>query len=565
MIGKFFRVPLVLGVLCLCYEVVHSQTLPVGSIGLEDWYRREQLLGRIDSTISFTIRPLTQEALQRTDIFSPDGDGQNALTTKDGHGVMRFMPLQWRNEITSTFPYSRNDGAMIPNVGYQTLMSAGVYLRYRFLSVQLNPEIVLAQNAPYQGYNGLVERSWRLWYSRIGNTIDQPERFGDGWYAKAFPGQSSVRLTFNPISVGLSTENLWWGPGVHNSLLMTNTAPGFPHLTLNTTRPIRTYIGSFEGQIIGARLEGSGYPPTPLGNPDHHDNYYKPKSDDWRYLSGVVLSYQPRWVKGLSLGFQRVFVGYHNNLGNSLKNYLPFFEPVNKGDYGTGSDSSSADEAVSRDQLISVFLRWLITDANAEVYFEYGRNDHSWDTRDLITQLEHSRSYNVGFRKLTPINWFSADDLLELHLEITQGEGPRDERIRPGGPWYRHAGVRHGYTHLGQMVGSGIGSGSNSQTLNVNWIQGVKRLGVQFERYVHNNDFFYVHNGDMRRNWVDFSFALLGEWNYQRFMARSHLNIIKAFNYQWELEDSRVSDNYWQFRNQDRVGFQFKVDLMYRF
>lgn len=563
--GKFFRVPLLLCVLGLCWDVVYSQTLPVGIIGLEDWYRREQLLGRVDSTISFMIRPLTQQALQRTDIFSPDGVGQKALTTKDGHGTLRFMPLQWRNEITSTFPYSRNDGAMIPNVGYQTMASAGVHLRYRFLSVQFNPEIVLAQNASYKGYNGLVERSWRLWYSRVGNTIDLPERFGDGWYAKAFPGQSSVRLTFDPVSVGLSTENLWWGPGIHNSLLMTNTAPGFPHLTLNTTRPIRTYIGSFEGQVIGARLEGSGYPPTPLGNANHYDQYYRPKSDDWRYLSGVVLSYQPRWVKGLSLGMQRVFVGYHNDLGNSLKNYLPFFEPVNKSDYGPGSDSSSADEAVSRDQLISVFLRWLIVEANAEVYFEYGRNDHSWNTRDLITQLEHSRSYNLGFRKLTPVNWFSADDLIEVHLEITQGEGPRDERIRPGGPWYRHSGVRHGYTHLGQMVGAGIGSGSNSQTLNVNWIQGVKRLGVQFERYVHNNDFFYTHNGDIRRNWVDFSFALQGEWNYQRFIARSHLNIIKAFNYQYELEESNYSDNFWKFQNQDRIGFQFKVDLMYRF
>src|SRR5690606_74623 len=283
------------------------------------------------------------------------------------------------------------------------------------------------------------------------NTIDQPERFGDGWYTRILPGQSSIRLTFNPVSVGVSTENLWWGPGIHNSLLMTNTAPGFPHLTLNTTRPIRTYIGSFEGQVIGARLEGSGYPPTPLGSPDHYDKYYRPKSDDWRYLSGIALTYQPRWVKGLSLGMQRVFVGYHNTLGNNIKNYLPFFEPVNKGDYGSGSDSASADEAVSRDQLISVFARWLIAEANAEVYF---------------------------------------------------------------------------------------GSGSNSQTLNVNWIRGMKRLGVQFERYVHNNDFFYLHNADMRRNWVDFSFALNGEWNYQRFIARSHLNIIKAFNYQYELEEN---------------------------
>ena len=37
---------------------VFSQTLPVGLPVLEDTYRREQLLGKTDSLISFTIRPL---------------------------------------------------------------------------------------------------------------------------------------------------------------------------------------------------------------------------------------------------------------------------------------------------------------------------------------------------------------------------------------------------------------------------------------------------------------------------------------------------------------------------
>ena len=40
-----------------CGEVF-SQTLPVGIPVLEDNYRREQLLGKTDSLISFTIRPL---------------------------------------------------------------------------------------------------------------------------------------------------------------------------------------------------------------------------------------------------------------------------------------------------------------------------------------------------------------------------------------------------------------------------------------------------------------------------------------------------------------------------
>jgi hypothetical protein len=35
-----------------------SQSIPVGTAGVEDYFRRSQLLGQLDSTVSFTIRPL---------------------------------------------------------------------------------------------------------------------------------------------------------------------------------------------------------------------------------------------------------------------------------------------------------------------------------------------------------------------------------------------------------------------------------------------------------------------------------------------------------------------------
>lgn len=562
---------LIMAALCgLSIQLSYAQTLPVGTPLLEDYYRREQLLGRLDSSLSFSIRPLTRQMLQREDVFDPDSslvDSKSVIYTRDGHGALQLMPAQWRNQITSTYPYSINDGAMIPNVGFQTMLSAGVSFRYRFLSIQLNPELVLAQNGNYPGFDGQTRREWNIWYNRIGNFIDQPERFGTGGYSRFLPGQSSFRLNFDPVSIGVSTENLWWGPGLYNSLLMSNTAPGFAHLTLNTTRPVRTPVGSFEAQLVGGRLEASGFPPKELGNPDHFDNFYRPKPEDWRYFSGLILTYQPKWVSGLSLGMGRAFVAYSESLDGKLRNYLPFFDPISKSGYGGPGDSSAtADENISRDQLLTLFARWVIPDANAEVYFEYGRNDHAWDMRDLIVQLEHSRAYTLGFRKLTPVNWFNEeDDLLQVLLEVTQGEGPRDDRIRPGGPWYRHGGIRHGYTHSGQLLGAGIGQGSNVQTLNVSWIRGMKQLGVQFERYVHNNDFFYRVSGDMRRNWVDLSTSLRGEWNYKQFIARGMMRFTKAYNYQYELEERPEAQNFWNFRNQDKGNFQLQLDLLYRF
>lgn len=561
-------------ILMLLWAVHDSigQVLPVGTVGLEDWYRRQQLMGKLDSSVSFSIRPLSNQVLKRQNIYNPDSlqdTDRSIRTTPNGKGIVQLMPVSWQQQATSSFPYSRNDGGMIPNVGYQTMLSAGVYLQYGFVSLQLNPEVVMAQNAEYQGYNGLVRASWRQWYTAIGNRMDKPERFGEGWYTRLLPGQSSLRFNFHPISVGVSTENLWWGPAKHNSLLMSNTAPGFAHITVNTTRPIRTPVGSFETQLIGGRLEGSGFPPTPQGNPDHYDEFYRPKPDDWRYLSGMVLTYQPKWLPGLSLGFSRAFTVYNSVMGNKLGDYIPFFQSALKTNY-ENPDSSGIDNTIpgveGRDQIASVFARWVIPKENAEIYFEYGRNDHPWDMRDLIVQAEHSRSYIVGFRKLVPIQWFAPDDWLQFHLEVIQSEGPRDVPIRPGGPWYGHSQVRHGYTHLGQLIGAGIDPGSNMQTLSFSWIRNFKQLGIELERYVHNNDFFYRHNGDIRRNWVDFSMTLFGEWDYRNFILNSKMHFTNAYNYQYEMEERGYErTDFWNFRKQDKGNFQFQVGIMYRF
>ena len=59
------------------------------------------------------------------------------------------------------------------------------------------------------------------------------------------------------ISFGISNENLWWGPGIYNSLILTNNAPGFLHFTINTHKPISNKFGNFEWQIIGGNLSNS--------------------------------------------------------------------------------------------------------------------------------------------------------------------------------------------------------------------------------------------------------------------------------------------------------------------
>ncbi|MGK9126750.1 capsule assembly Wzi family protein [Olivibacter sp. SA151] len=540
-----------------------AQVLPVGTPVLEDYYRRLQLLGKLDSTISFNVRPLSNEALKQSNIYDPEGSQEHSNSiyrSRNGKGMVQLMPLVWQNQVNSNFPYGWNDAGMIPAAGYQTMASAGVYAQYKFLSIQFRPEFVFAQNSDFEGFEGADENAWTKWYVYM-NDIDAPERFGMGSYTRFFPGQSSIRLNFHPVSIGISTENLWWGPGMKNSLLMSNNAPGFLHATVNTTRPIRTPIGSFEGQLVGGKLEASGFTPTPLGNPNHYDELYRPKPDDWRYFSGLVLSYQPKWLSGLSVGFIRTFIVNREDMGNKLGDYLPFLEKTNKSSFQNPADETEQQGVEGQNQLASLFFRWAIPEAGFEIYGEYGRDDHPWNTRDLLVDPNHSRAYVFGVNKILPVN-NRFDDMIQIGFEMTQLEPSKNADIRPSGNWYVHGRARGGYTHLGQIFGSGIGLGNNIQTLDLTWLRGIKRAGFKLERVVHNNAFFYDLVADRRRNWVDFNFGLYGEYDYKRFIFISRFVATKAYNYQYQIGEST---NLWNFRKRDSGNVQFQFSMMYRF
>jgi len=543
-----------------------GQVLPLGMPALEDKLRRDQLLGKLDSTLSFAIRPLNNEALLRDNIYGTDTAfaGKGIYHFLDREGTFQLQPVFWEQRINTAVPYGWNDGPMIPAAGYQTFFSAGVYATYKWFSIQLRPEFVYAQNKAYPGYDGDGSYAWGRWY-KFANNIDMPERFGEGSYTKLLPGQSSVRFNYGVGSFGISTENLWWGPGRRNSLLMSNTAPGFVHLTLNTRRPIQTGIGSFEGQLIAGRLEGSGFPPTLLGNPDHHDELYRPKRDDWRYISGIVLSYQPKWLPGLFIGLSRSHTTYREDLTGGLSSYLPLLGPGSVSPYGMPEHMQGREDRMNRDLYGSIFGRWLMPKGNAEIYAEYGRTDPPWNSRDRMVALDHSRAFVVGFRKLIPIRQ-SEERFIQVGVEATQLEATRTSDIRNSPSWYTDDIVRHGYTNRGQIVGAGIGPGSNLQSVEVAWIHGIKRVGLQVERFVRQSDFFYAASTDFRRRWVDLGLGFEGEWDYRNFIFSGKLHYVHAHNYQYELEIPQTNwEGFWDFIPQDKINMHFQLGVMYRF
>jgi hypothetical protein len=544
----------------------YSQSLPVGTPALEDYYRRAQLTGNADTNVSFTIRPLFPNQITKdAEAFYPDltEEKTNPLKANNGfqsaNGKLKgsFLPMTFQSQFNSHHPYGWNDGAMIPAKGLQTVLSGGIFAQYGPLTVQFRPEVVWAQNENFETFNKDHYDVIFARYYDIYNNIDLPARFGNDVYGRINWGQSSIRLNHKGISIGLSTENLWWGPGMRNSLLMSNTAPGFTHFTLNTLRPIKTPIGTFEGQLIAGRLKNSGFAPL---TPDHYSfgtNLYVPKPDDWRYLSGLIITWQPKWIKGLFLGFDKSSVMYGKDL-NGIKDYLPIFSPFKK-------VTSPTSQINKKDQMGSMFMRWLWTEEHAEIYFQFGQYNFEGNLTQALLSPNDSRAYVFGLRKLLPFNK-SRNESIIIGIEAAQFQVNSLDLLAQGKQWYVSNGVRQGYTNMGEALGAGIGPGANLQTVNVSWVRGLKRIGIELERFVHNNDFYYYaykDSGDPRRHWTDLSFAAQGEWNYKNLIFNAKLQAIRSLNYQWYLRQN-PGDPYW-VNGKDVTNVQVQAGVSYRF
>jgi hypothetical protein len=557
---------LIIASLVFSGSTTFSQTLPVGILeNVEDAYRRQQLLGKDSSKSSYMIRPMFMSESKNLNLNGDTVFSVNQFRKLLYHNAkykvaVYALPVVWQNQFNSHHPYGINDGSMVQAKGYETQFSAGVYAQIGPLSIQLRPEYVFAENKPFQQLseapNGVY---WNTSIANRYNTIDLPDRFGDNTYSKVSWGQSSIRLTAGPVSLGLSNENLWWGPGVRSSLLMSNNASGFKHFTLNTTKPVQTYIGSFEAQIIAGRLEQSGID-VPIGFE------YVPRPKDWRYLSGIVVTYQPKWVPNFFIGFDRTFIVNRRNMGRSFGDYFPIFKSVDKAAFVEG-DGSNADDAAARDQYISFFTRYVLPESKAEVYFEFGRNDHSYDLRDALVEPEHTRAYVVGFRKLIPVR--SSDEYIQFGIEFTQLEKGTTRNTRASETWYAHYQVKDGYTNNGQVLGAGIGPGSNLQSIDVNWVKGLKKIGLTFERLVNNNDLFYNFayasadkNQYINRHWVDLSVAGNFTWTYKKLIFNSRMTYIRSLNYQYQWQQG---PDYWDWDKQDVNNLQVKLGMLYKF
>ena len=500
--------------------------------------RYSALSKEIDTDLSFNIRPLNYNLF--AEIL---GNQYKTIFSNQSNSIqIKTLGIDYFIEYNTHHPYNRNNGTMIPNRGYQHIISPGIFIKTGPLTIQFKPEHHFSENKEFDGfweghYSVIWAKRYRLW-----NHIDMPERFGTSNHNKTTFGQSSVRLNWKSFSLGISNENIWWGPSTRNSIMMSNHAKGFKHITFNTIKPINTFIGNFEWQLITGRLENSGFTPPRTDFEHAGRKLYVPKANqlsdtnDWRYLQGLIFSFSPKWIDGLSLGFIRWAQMYSSLIKGKYdwikyrRNYFPVF------DYLFRKNNSLVDYEMQTNEAAGLFFRWFFKDSQMEIYSEFYHNDSKVNLRDLILDSDHSRAATIGLQKIFNIK----NDNFLFSWEWTQMEQTASRLLRNAGSWYEHIYVYDGYTNSGEVLGSSIGPGSNSHYFSINRLRNKELIGLGLEIVDNDNDFYheaFASARDFRRYWKDINLHLKYNKSFKYFNISSNLIFIRSLNYQWELDD----------------------------
>lgn len=561
---------------------VSAQTIPVGFPFYDEELRRSQLRGEADSNVSFMIRPVHPEKglgikkTFETDVHRFPTDSfsyaQSYLMGSDTSDFeFRLLPVLVKSRYNQHHPYGWNDGAMIPSKGLQWLASAGVYAKYKFIEAQLRPEAVNAQNKPFQNPPYRPRK------------LDLPERMGQDPYRQYFWGQSYIKAHIGPISLGYSTENLSWGGGYINNIILSNNTPGFGHYTLHTNKPIKTPLGTIEGHVIAGQLRHSGFT-YPL---EFTSGTWPPQAGDvvvdtaapkyHTFFSGIQMVYQPKWLPGLFLGASRVV-----QIGGEPSSPMDYINYAYLGREAQNDKTSTHPLAnVPRNQIVAVSARYLLKESHAEIYAEIGREDWWADFEDFLTRPTYSTVWMAGMKKL---HWWSDKKAwLEFFLENTHIQARIDNFIQPSNTKGYHSFYMHGngvgWTHHGQVLGAGIGPGSNMFTLGVSMLKGLEKTGISFERVIYNEDLWlgkmnHLDYGDPTNPlWKDYAMRFV-DWGIkfnrrkpyfkQNLILDYTIHLLRTYNFNWVYDPDGVADSF-RFPGINAWSVNADVSLIYLF
>ena len=298
----------------------------------------------------------------------------------------------------------------------------------------------------------------------------------------------------NGIGVGFGNASMWWGPGMHSSLIMTNNTVGLPYLMFGTIKEYRKKSIGINMRIMVAEFRNNNdkkvYLSSLIGALTIYRNPQISVGISRNYLTGGM-DFDFKW--GRTDAAKLLFDGLL--LENTKKDKFSWHDPW--------------------DQTIAGYLSMIFPESKIKIYFEAGLDDHRANIEDLKSQPDHTLATIAGFRKY---GLFSNPNLL-IGFEYINLIQSRTWHQRSAAPWYSKYYYDYSSFNFRRW---GAHSGSDSDDLYI-------IFGYLSDKFAFIQGFNYERHGVVYKQPAEIKF----EW---RFDLRYNYNKWKfGIHYENEL------------------------------
>lgn len=558
LLRRFAVFPLI----CLALFVTSAaaQTIPVGS--LQDEQMKIQALLADSAVVSPVLRPFSIDQYNTLmDVETGHRGWWNRKVEYPEFSISNnvtagLLPVSFQNTLNSRFPLSENNAAAWYGRGHNTEWQAGFYIRSEYVTATFYPHFIYQENKDFLEPRFFFEAT-NPYVNEIGGNIDAPFRFGPDPYTTFDMGNSSIRLHYGKFETGLSTEPLWWGGANRYPLMMSNNAPGVNHFFLGTRERVRIpYLGLIHFKWV-------------LGYPDESDYFGGEGSGETRFMNAANLAYSPAFFENFTIGISRAYHFYQPD-GLNFQDIFVLFDPVRRSSLVEREGDDDVRQA--RNQMVSLYFHLSLPAANAEIYAEFFRDDHSFNFRDLLMQPHHNSAYSLGFQKISHAPWF---DFVKTNLEFTNLTATQLNQVRPQTFFYSHDPIIQGHTNRGHILGAAIGPGSNSQFFSIDGYKDDYKIGLFVQRLVVNDNLHFREGstalspfrefGDYYRHWVNLNAGVELLYGPGPFYINGRLTWTKAYNYgRFDTGDYNFT-NWTEHERNDRTNIQMQIGISYIF
>ena len=251
---------------------------------------------------------------------------------------------------------------------------------------------------------------------------------------------------YSDLSLGYGNWDQWWGPGIHNSLVMSNNAEGISHYFVGTLdyKPVVGDLKYYYKYMVSEAM---------------HNN-----ANAEYFLSAYFFNLR---YKNIELGASRhILNGGHSDLSWSLNDAMNVLFTKKNMKYW--------------DEIIDYYISAIFPSSGLKVFLEVGYPNHSLDGKDPEVYYNNTMGSNLGLRKYGA---FGYDELM-FGFEYTRLVQGIYYNILPTPNWYDN--IKYNYSsYNGRRWAAHSGTDSDDFLIFIGYMDDRASIvyGLNYERH----------------------------------------------------------------------------------